>query len=318
MVVRPITPGVAGSVVYNDFNEEDPITMNRRSNFIWDLSEIKPVIALSVRKLNPSYTNNCLLLWRTLNNTTSNIGFAANGLVNTDAAASFLAGTSALVRTWYDQSGNGNHLANPSWALTNHLSWLPPESQFITVYSTPQIITQGRANIVASATTANLFSGGGEIFVAYTRAFANSYGSNGFFTKGNVAHQINKSTSPHSHQFTQIGSTANGVWRAGTGTMSGNWVRIFNMSYNSDSVNNSPVFYDNGIKQNTVTTNALVGTASFDHTSNITIGFSDASLFEVLMYDRILSDYERIQILQNMNKFYYAYWNPGPDQSLIG
>ena len=66
--------------------------------------------AYSVRKLRSGYTGNALQVIKTDNSTTQDIGFDANGNLDTAAITSFLAGGTGYISVWYDQSGNGYDL----------------------------------------------------------------------------------------------------------------------------------------------------------------------------------------------------------------
>jgi fibronectin type 3 domain-containing protein len=61
----------------------------------------------SVRKLVQGYTGNAIRVRRSSDSTEQNIGFLANGELNTTALSTFCGANSCFVRTWYDQSGNG-------------------------------------------------------------------------------------------------------------------------------------------------------------------------------------------------------------------
>lgn len=63
--------------------------------------------AVSVRKIRTAYTGYCMKVRRASDNTTQDIGFDSNGLLDVAAITSFCAGTDGFVHTWYDQSGNG-------------------------------------------------------------------------------------------------------------------------------------------------------------------------------------------------------------------
>jgi hypothetical protein len=64
--------------------------------------------AYSLRKLDNDYTGNCIMVRRSSNNDSLNIGFSGNYL-DTAALITFCAATDCFVRTWYDQTGNANH-----------------------------------------------------------------------------------------------------------------------------------------------------------------------------------------------------------------
>ena len=63
-------------------------------------------VAYSVRKLRTAYAGYCMKVRRTSDNTEQDIGFTANGDLDTSAIKTFCSTSSGYVRTWYDQSGN--------------------------------------------------------------------------------------------------------------------------------------------------------------------------------------------------------------------
>ena len=66
--------------------------------------------AYSLRLLDNTYTGDAIVVRRSSDNTTQNIGFVNNEL-DTASLESFCSGTDGFVTTWYDQSGNGNDAA---------------------------------------------------------------------------------------------------------------------------------------------------------------------------------------------------------------
>lgn len=67
-------------------------------------------VALSVRKLSSSYAGSAIEVRRSSDDTLQDIGFDANGDLDTAALSSFAGSGDAFIRTWYDQSGNGGNL----------------------------------------------------------------------------------------------------------------------------------------------------------------------------------------------------------------
>ncbi len=66
-------------------------------------------VALSAaRLLDSTYTGDAIRVRRASDNAEQDIGFDASGELDTSALATFCAGTDGFVKTWYDQSGNGN------------------------------------------------------------------------------------------------------------------------------------------------------------------------------------------------------------------
>lgn len=63
--------------------------------------------AYSLRRLRTAYTGDAIRVRRASDNTEQDIGFVNNEL-DTSTLTSFCSGTNGFVKTWYDQSGNGN------------------------------------------------------------------------------------------------------------------------------------------------------------------------------------------------------------------
>jgi len=64
--------------------------------------------AYSLRKLDRDYAGYAIRVRRASDNTEQDIGFNASRGLDTSALATFCSGTDGFVKTWYDQSGNGN------------------------------------------------------------------------------------------------------------------------------------------------------------------------------------------------------------------
>lgn len=64
--------------------------------------------AYSVRRLSSTYTGNLIEVRRSSDNTIQDIGYDDNGELDTTSLLSFVGAGNGFVRTWYDQSGNGN------------------------------------------------------------------------------------------------------------------------------------------------------------------------------------------------------------------
>ena len=69
--------------------------------------------AYSLRKLDQNYTGFAVQVRRLSDNATQDIGFVNNEF-DSAALIAFASNTTAAVTIWYDQSGNGNNLTNPT------------------------------------------------------------------------------------------------------------------------------------------------------------------------------------------------------------
>ena len=64
--------------------------------------------AYSLRKLNSDYTGAAIRVRRQSDNTEQDIGFDSNGKLDEASIAAFGGSAYTFIKTWYDQSGNGN------------------------------------------------------------------------------------------------------------------------------------------------------------------------------------------------------------------
>lgn len=67
--------------------------------------------AFSLRKLSTAYTGYAVQVLRSSDNATQDIGFTASGHLDTASLKAFVGSNNATVSIWYDQSGNGQSLA---------------------------------------------------------------------------------------------------------------------------------------------------------------------------------------------------------------
>ena len=67
--------------------------------------------AYSLRKLRTAYDGNAIQVRRSSDSAVQNIGFNADGTLNTSALASFIGSNDGTVVVWYDQSGSARDLS---------------------------------------------------------------------------------------------------------------------------------------------------------------------------------------------------------------
>ena len=73
--------------------------------------------AYSVRLLKSDYAGSAMEVRRSSDNALQDIGFDANGDLDTASLLSFVGAGDGFVRTWYDQSGNANNAQNITSSL---------------------------------------------------------------------------------------------------------------------------------------------------------------------------------------------------------
>lgn len=84
------------------------------SGYTPPLDSVTAAVAYSVRKLNSTYTGDCMLVRRVSDGATQDIGFDSDGLIDVAALTSFSGGSELTVKVWYDQSGGGFDLEQPN------------------------------------------------------------------------------------------------------------------------------------------------------------------------------------------------------------
>ena len=65
-------------------------------------------LGYSLRKINANYTGSCIQVRRSNDNALADIGFDADGVLDIAALTAHCSSNDGFVRTWYDQSGNGD------------------------------------------------------------------------------------------------------------------------------------------------------------------------------------------------------------------
>ena len=73
--------------------------------------------AYSLRKLRTAYTGAAIRVRRSSDNTTLDVGFKADGTLDTTSMLSFVGAGNGFVSIWYDQSGNSRNLTQVTSAL---------------------------------------------------------------------------------------------------------------------------------------------------------------------------------------------------------
>lgn len=100
-------------ILFSGFQSHSQIAMfhahnQTASTLLLDIYGIDNVTAFSLRKVNSTYSGNCVYVKRLSDNTFRNIGFL-NGYIDSADLISWAAGATVVVKTWYDQSGFGRN-----------------------------------------------------------------------------------------------------------------------------------------------------------------------------------------------------------------
>jgi len=127
-----------------------------------------PDLAVGVRLLRSAYTGDCMQILRASDKTTLNIGFDADGHLDTASIISFCSGTVGYVKAWYDQSGNGNNLINNSDGVNYDGDGSQPD-----IYNGGLLTVNGLASVRSATGTWGSSSGTAD-FVTYSHSIGTS------------------------------------------------------------------------------------------------------------------------------------------------
>jgi hypothetical protein len=105
--------------------------------------------AYSTRKLDQNYTGYALQVRRISDNATQDIGFVNNEF-DVVAYTTFTSGTSGRVSIWYDQSGNGRNLTNPTALEQPKLSIVNNKFALVFESANGQRLISGITNAIAT------------------------------------------------------------------------------------------------------------------------------------------------------------------------
>ena len=111
--------------------------------------------AYSVRRLSSTYAGSAMEVRRSSDNALQDIGFDANGDLDTASLLSFVGAGNGFVRTWYDQSGNAN---NAQQTTSSRQPQIIAAGVIYQLNSKPTIIAQPTRNWSFSAISSNLYS----------------------------------------------------------------------------------------------------------------------------------------------------------------
>jgi hypothetical protein len=111
--VRRSCDNATRDIGFNSNGDLDTITLKTfvmASNPLSAIS-VASAAAFSLRKLRCAYAGFAIQVRRSSDNATSNIGFTANGDLDTVALKTFVGANSGFVSIWYDQSGNNRNIS---------------------------------------------------------------------------------------------------------------------------------------------------------------------------------------------------------------
>ena len=124
-----------------------------------DTVGVDAIAALGFKKLRSAYTGDCIQLRNATSGFVTDIGFDANGDLDTAAIASFCGTDNGTISIWYDQSGNGFNFSTAQTPNAGNTSQEPY------IYFNQAITTDVQGNIAAFSVAPTSNSHLGERFM---------------------------------------------------------------------------------------------------------------------------------------------------------
>lgn len=267
-----------------------------------------PVLALSLRQLSSAYSGPCVRLRRASDSVEQDFGFSG-GNVDLASILVFLLGTSGFVRTWYDQSGNGNDAAQavagnqPPFSLTDaglagrpSLTYGDASNRVLTVAST------GTVNGIFTSANGGYFSG----VMNYT---AGGVQAGRIFCKAASIVELFTTGASNTLKVAQAASVSPGSWITSPVLASGG--HVFEVAYSSAALANDPTIKVDGTTQGLGTDTNPTGTISSD-TGTLSIGNlvaanrgANGNLAELIFWKDLIPTAGQLTTLRANQK---AYW----------
>jgi len=251
--------------------------------------------AYSLRILSSTYTGSAIRVRRASDNAEQDIGFDANGDLDTSSLATFCSGTNGFVTTWYDQSGNSN---NATQATAGNQPKVVDAGVLVTENGNPAIDFNGSSNELTSPST-------------ITNEFVSIFGV--FKTEKSTGNQYLFGVT------NETSGTRRASWISGTNYYSSGF--ISNLLISAISTNTQYLgvnFFDNDLNQISGAINGSYVSPSSLTLNNlsspiIAIGnggtfteYHDGKIQEVIIYDSDQSA-NRTGIETNINDYYAIY-----------
>ncbi len=252
-------------------------------------NKLPVAVCYSVRRIVDKYSGYCLQVRRSSDNTTQDIGFTANGDLDTTALKSFVGSGNGYVTIWYDQSGYGRNATQS------------------TTTAQPTIVNSGTVQR-SNGQPSILFNGTSQTMASTAFGLINQP-----FTRNEI---INiKSSSTSLHYINSSGGSPN----AGLLTLLSNSITIYAgtivNSMQTFTINTTYIFSDmfNGAssalyKNGTSSGNYNIGTggvngvqiASYDGSSY----YTNIAVSEITLFNNMLSSTDRQALEANQNRYY--------------
>lgn len=276
---------------------------HRRIRDIFDDSSC--IYIISVKLLKSDYTGYCLRIRRDSDDTTQDIGFDMNGVVDTSAISTFIGAGTGYVDTWYDQSGNGNHAVQatlayqPSFDASDVSAYFDGnddqlDSPHSSIYNFTK--TSKFSMIVHGNTTDRL------IFNKFARG-DNNAGFNGYHTTTETSGTISFMLRGNGVTERIFVQSVSKTWKSSNDIVVGS-------SYNGSIDANEVNLYGNGKRQSKIiSTNSLVN--SPENTWPLTLGRAGATAIikdactvgnykSAIIFNRYLTAYEMAHIYSRL------------------
>jgi hypothetical protein len=250
--------------------------------------------AYSLRKLNSAYSGPAITVRRSSDNTSQNIGFKADGTLDTTTLLSFVGAGNGFVTAWYDQSGQGK------------------VSTQATAANQPQIVSNG--SVMTINGKPSIYFGGSQLL--QTASSVLSTGAARYSIYG-----VSYNVATHASTLMYVGSPTehNGIGISANFSKPRHFWFANDYDTTQTFVHSQTYFaieYDGTKRYTTVNNTTLSANATSKNTTNpiLTIGklstmgqLYTGHLQELVLFDSYNTSQDTTSIKSNINSFYSIY-----------
>ena len=269
--------------------------------------------AYSLRKLRTAYSGYAIRVRRSSDNTTLDVGFKADGTLDTASMLSFVGAGNGFVSIWYDQSSTYNALQVTSANQPQIVS----AGALITMNGKPTVKFDGSNDYLV--TSSYPFTSTDKVYVAHVSSIATTTASSmvvGHYRQFNPSIFLVGYTS-NTRTWVTARNTANtGVAEYAFNTYSINTQYLYETQY--DLLNATSILRVKNYRNNsaeTMFTNGLASNALPTFSQPISIGSTDngghfrlnGNIQEIVLYYNVDQSSNRTGISSNINSYYSIY-----------
>lgn len=253
-------------------------------------------VMYSLQRVRPAYRGNALRLRRSSDNAEADFGFVGRNL-DSFAITAWLGGATGYVKTWYDQSGNGNNATQTTTANQPTLVLNGMNSKPTINFTTNQFLVVGQVsalNITPGVGSLSVWLvaklGTGATGAIIGKAGSTTTNRNWYLFSDTTGDRLSTYTGGHQALYTGVDVYRN--------------ARVLNYDIATTGatvqMNGTAVGTDNAIGSGTTTSDVLIGARRSSETNTGSAFYLEGKLSEVVIFPTILAAATKRRVGKNI------------------